>query len=81
MSDYVDLPVKDRMKTFLFNEEMADVHFLVGSDGVKERIPAYKMLLATASEVFHGQLYGRFEVPNPVKVVDTTPETFKTMLG
>lgn len=36
MSNYVDLPVKDRMKTVLFSEHMADVHFLVGLEGTSK---------------------------------------------
>lgn len=37
MSAYVDNPLKDRMKAFLLNEDMADVHFLVGFDDAKVR--------------------------------------------
>lgn len=46
----------------------------------QERIPAYRVLLATASEVFHGMLYGPFDVPETIDVDDTTPEAFKAML-
>lgn len=30
MPNYVDLPLKDRLKPFLLDEDMADIHFLVG---------------------------------------------------
>ncbi|KAH7706471.1 BTB/POZ domain-containing protein 3-like protein [Aphelenchoides avenae] len=80
MADYVDLPVKDRMKAFVLSEDMADVHFSVGLDGFKERLPAHKFILSTASEVFHGMLYRRFDVPESIEVDDTSPETFKLML-
>lgn len=32
MSNYDDLPLKERMKPFLLNEDMADIHFVVGVD-------------------------------------------------
>ncbi|KAH7710549.1 BTB/POZ domain-containing protein 2-like protein [Aphelenchoides avenae] len=80
MSTYLDTPLKDRIKTFLLNEDMADVHFLVGFDDVKERLPAHKFILSTVSEVFHRQLNGHFEVPETIDVDDTTPEIFKIVL-
>ncbi|KAH7706472.1 BTB/POZ domain-containing protein 3-like protein [Aphelenchoides avenae] len=60
---------------------MADVYFLVGLDDVTERFPAHKFVLSTASEVFHGQLHGHYEVPETILVYDTTPEIFKIVLG
>ncbi|KAH7706476.1 Btbd6 protein [Aphelenchoides avenae] len=81
MSTYLDNTLKDRMTSFLLNEDMADVHFLVGFDDVKERLPAHKFILSTASVVFHGQLNGHFKVPETIDVDDTTPEFFKIVLG
>lgn len=37
MRTYTDSPWKNRMKTFLLSEDMADVHFLVGTDDVTVR--------------------------------------------
>jgi hypothetical protein len=48
---------------------------------LQERIPGHKLLLATASDTFDGQLYGHFDVPETIEVNDTTPEAFKTVLG
>ncbi|KAH7660461.1 BTB/POZ domain-containing protein 6-A, partial [Aphelenchoides avenae] len=81
MSNYADRPVNDRMKAFFLSEDMADIYFKVGIDDAKERIPAYKVLLATASEVFHGMLYGHFDVPETIDVDDATPEAFKVVLS
>lgn len=47
---------------------------------LQEQIPGHKLLLATASEVFCGMLYGHFEVPETIDVDDTTPDAFKAML-
>lgn len=46
----------------------------------QERIPAHKFVLATASEKFNGELYGRIGVAETIEVADTTPEAFKIML-
>ncbi|KAH7689618.1 Btbd6 protein, partial [Aphelenchoides avenae] len=46
-----------------------------------ERLPAHKFVLSSASEVFCGQLNGRYEVPETILVDDTTPEVFKIVLG
>lgn len=37
MNAYVEIPLKDRIKAFLLNEDLADVHFLVGLDDIKVR--------------------------------------------
>lgn len=47
----------------------------------QERIPGHSLLLATASEMFHEQLYGPFDVPENIVVDDTTPDAFKAVLG
>ncbi|KAH7710548.1 BTB/POZ domain-containing protein 6-A [Aphelenchoides avenae] len=60
---------------------MADVHFLVGTDDVTERLPAHKFILSTSSEVFHGQLNGNYEAQETIDVEDTTPDIFKLVLG
>lgn len=52
MSDFVDLPVKDRMKTFLFNEDMADVNFLVGTEDVQV---SSRVVTPTMSTYYHNR--------------------------
>ncbi|KAL3076944.1 hypothetical protein niasHT_040171 [Heterodera trifolii] len=69
-------------------EEAADVHFLVGEGDGKETVPAHKVILKHASDVFEAMF--RFDSQNanaqnasancPVVVPDVEAEAFKVML-
>lgn len=58
----------------------ADVHFLFESNGSSERVPAHKMLLASASEVFDAMFYGSLKEQDDIKIVDASAEAFKQFL-
>ncbi|KAL3114746.1 hypothetical protein niasHT_014560 [Heterodera trifolii] len=78
----------DRMKLLLSEGENADVHFLVGKGKDKELLPAHKLILNSASDVFEAMF--RFDSQNqkgeiapsnkPVEVTDVGVDAFKTML-
>uniref|UniRef100_A0A914I1D7 BTB domain-containing protein n=1 Tax=Globodera rostochiensis TaxID=31243 RepID=A0A914I1D7_GLORO len=82
----------DRMKHLLSAGNGADVHFLVGDGDEKERLPAHKLIMGTASDVFEAMF--RFDAQNakaaagtvpseeikPVEVPDVEVGAFKAML-
>ncbi|KAL3099360.1 hypothetical protein niasHT_026781 [Heterodera trifolii] len=79
----------ERMKHLLSTGEHADVYFLVGDGDGKELVPAHKLILRSASEVFEAMF--RFDAKNekakfasancPVEVPDVEAAAFKVMLS
>ena len=61
------------------DEAYSDITLVVGSE-CKTRIPAHKLVLATASEVFHAMFYGSFTTANEVEIVDLEPEVLTAVL-
>ncbi|XP_055317517.1 BTB/POZ domain-containing protein 6-like [Sitodiplosis mosellana] len=59
---------------------MADFHFDVEFNDQYERIPAHKVLLATASDVFRTMLNGSWLEKDEAKIVDASPSAFKEFL-
>ncbi|KAL3087585.1 hypothetical protein niasHS_009793 [Heterodera schachtii] len=87
-----DISLTERMKHLLNTGNDADVHFLVGNDDKKELLPAHKLILKTASNVFEAMF--RFDTENlkasgkdppseikPVEVPDVEVGAFKLMLN
>ncbi|KAL3082127.1 hypothetical protein niasHT_037017 [Heterodera trifolii] len=73
--------VMDRMYNLLSTGIHADVYFLVGEAGKKELLPAHKLILSSASDVFEAMF--RFDAGNekPTNVIDVEVGAFKTMLS
>ncbi|KAL3109124.1 hypothetical protein niasHT_012686 [Heterodera trifolii] len=73
--------VMDRMFNLLSTGIHADVYFLVGEAGKKELLPAHKLILSSASDVFEAMF--RFDAGNekPTNVIDVEVGAFKTMLS
>ncbi|KAL3117309.1 hypothetical protein niasHT_002871 [Heterodera trifolii] len=81
----------DRIKLMLSTGEYADVHFLVGDGDEKELVPAHKLILEKASDVFEAMF--RFDAKNAmvenasanccpvVEVPDVEASAFKVMLS
>ncbi|KAL3083668.1 hypothetical protein niasHT_036796 [Heterodera trifolii] len=80
----------DWMKLLLSTGEYADVHFLVGDGDEKELVPAHKLILKNASDVFEAMF--RFDSKNAnsendsancpvVEVSDVEATAFKVMLS
>ncbi|KAL3116861.1 hypothetical protein niasHT_003385 [Heterodera trifolii] len=79
----------DWMKLLLSTGEYADVHFLVGDGDEKELVPAHKLILKNASDVFEAMF--RFDLQNakadnasdncPVEIPDVEASAFKVMLS
>ncbi|KAL3116870.1 hypothetical protein niasHT_003394 [Heterodera trifolii] len=80
----------DWMKLLLSTGEYADVHFLVGDGDEKELVPAHKLILKNASDVFEAMF--RFDSKNAnsendsancpvVEVSDVEAAAFKVMLS
>ncbi|KAL3104916.1 hypothetical protein niasHT_028448 [Heterodera trifolii] len=79
----------ERMKHLLSSGEDADVHFLVGDGDKKELLPAHKLILKHASDVFEAMF--RFDSKEPktenasvqsaVEVPDVEPAAFRVMLS
>ncbi|KAL3100284.1 hypothetical protein niasHT_028645 [Heterodera trifolii] len=77
------------LKLMLSTGEYADVHFLVGDEDAKELVPAHKLVLVHASDVFEAMF--RFDAnkeqgenancPSAVEVPDVEAAAFKVMLS
>ncbi|KAL3087499.1 hypothetical protein niasHS_008315 [Heterodera schachtii] len=83
-------PLAERMKNLLSTgEEDADVYFLVGDGDEKELVPAHKIILKHASDVFEAMFCfdakkEKVEFASadcPVKMPDVDPAAFKVMLS
>ncbi|KAL3086488.1 hypothetical protein niasHT_033791 [Heterodera trifolii] len=77
-------------KLMLSTGEYADVHFLVGDGNEKELVPAHKLILSNASDVFAAMF--RFDSQNAnaenastncpvVEITDVEPSAFKVILS
>ncbi|KAL3091799.1 hypothetical protein niasHS_004515 [Heterodera schachtii] len=79
----------ERMKHLLSSGEDADVHFLVGDGDKKELLPAHKLILKHASNVFGAMFCFDSKEPKPenasancpVEVPDVEAAAFKVMLS
>lgn len=75
------LPVLQKL---LFSDFQSDVIFRVGTNG--EMIHAHKLILATASSVFHAQFNGAFaeaqqnNLEKPIVIEDIEPDIFRVIL-
>lgn len=68
-------------KKMYLNSEFADVHFMFETnDGEFDRIPAHKLLLCAASDVFQTMFNGTWKEKNEVVIVDTPILVFKEFL-
>lgn len=56
----------------------ADVHFVCGAQ--RERVPAHKSILSSASDAFDSMLYGPLAEDGDIRLPDTAPEAFKDFL-
>lgn len=65
------------LEKLYLNENFADIHFVFDSG---ERIPAHKLLLATASDVFRAMFNGSYIEKTEAKIVDASADAFKEFL-
>ncbi|KAL3084383.1 hypothetical protein niasHT_033153 [Heterodera trifolii] len=76
----------DQMKYLLSTDEHSDVHFLVGDGDAKEVLPAHKLILKNASDVFEAMFRfdsqnGKSENVPAIVILDVEAEAFKVMLS
>ncbi|XP_055303107.1 uncharacterized protein LOC129568822 [Sitodiplosis mosellana] len=67
-------------KKLYLNSESADVHFVFESNDDIERVPAHKMLLMAASNVFVTMFNGSWKEMDKVKIGDVSASAFKEFL-
>lgn len=84
MSQYDEL-ISDVLSTIgknlYMNEETADFYFIFEvTKGKYLRIPAHKLLLIAASDVFRTMFNGTWKEKNEVQIVDALPSAFKEFL-
>ncbi|KAK7862632.1 hypothetical protein R5R35_001607 [Gryllus longicercus] len=73
--------VCERNAAMFNNELMSDIHFVVGSPGHTQTVPAHKYVLATGSSVFYAMFYGGLaENKAEIEVPDVEPSAFLTLL-
>ncbi|KAK7872239.1 hypothetical protein R5R35_012097 [Gryllus longicercus] len=73
--------VCERNAAMFNNEFMSDIHFVVGSPGHTQTVPAHKYVLATGSSVFFAMFYGGLaEDKAEIEVPDVEPPAFLTLL-
>ena len=73
--------VRERNAVMFNNENMADVHFLVGQTPHVRRIPAHKYVLATGSSVFYAMFHGGLaENKEDIEIPDVEPSAFLNLL-
>jgi BTB/POZ domain-containing protein 3/6 len=74
--------VRERNAAMCNNELMADIHFIVSSNGGESvKYPAHKYVLAVGSSVFFAMFYGSLaETSAEIVVPDVEPEAFLKML-
>ncbi|CAB0001357.1 unnamed protein product [Nesidiocoris tenuis] len=67
---------------YLFNNEiLSDVHFLVGREPARQRIPAHKLVLTAGSAVFDAMFNGTLATTAPeIEVPDVEPAAFLALL-
>lgn len=68
-------------KKLYLKDEKADVHFIFHSDDDQPiRIPAHKLILTEASDVFLAMFNGSWKESSEVKIVDATADAFEAFL-
>lgn len=67
-------------KNLYLSEKFADVHFTFNVDGECEKIPAHKMILASASDVFDLMLDGRWKEQTEIEIRNVPVTVFKEFL-
>ena len=73
--------MKERNAVMFNNELQADVHFIVGSGSIKQRIPAHKYILFTGSSVFYAMLCGGLtDDEKEISIPDVEPVAFLNLL-
>lgn len=73
--------LRERNAMMYNNEQMADVHFIVGSPGSTQRLPAHKYILAVGSSVFYAMFYGELaENKSDIHIPDVEPAAFLILL-
>ncbi|XP_075968265.1 BTB/POZ domain-containing protein 6-B-like isoform X1 [Anarhichas minor] len=73
--------LRERNALMFNNEQMADVHFLVGPPGDTQRVPAHKYVLAVGSSVFGAMFYGDLaEGQSEIHIPDVEPAAFLILL-
>ncbi|XP_055306482.1 uncharacterized protein LOC129570785 [Sitodiplosis mosellana] len=79
-NDQSDVIIKIGENSYL-SEEMADFHFKFEiADGQYERVPAHKIFLITASDVFRTMFNGTWDENDEVEIVDASVVEFKEFL-
>ncbi|XP_055326055.1 BTB/POZ domain-containing protein 3-like [Sitodiplosis mosellana] len=79
-SDYATQLLSAIGEKLYLNSELADVHFVSESNDDIERVPAHKMLLMAASDVFSKMFNGSWKEKDEVKIVDMSAAAFKEFL-
>ncbi|KAM9355417.1 BTB/POZ domain-containing protein 6-B-like isoform 1-T2 [Pholidichthys leucotaenia] len=73
--------LRERNAVMFNNEQMADVHFIVGTPGETQTIPAHKYVLAVGSSVFGAMFYGDLaEGQSVIQIPDVEPAAFLILL-
>lgn len=75
--------IKSISKMYL-KSDLADVHFEFPNDSLftflSEKVPAHKVILASASPVFEAMFFGPLKEANVVKIIDSNASAFKEFL-
>ncbi|XP_055299417.1 BTB/POZ domain-containing protein 3-like [Sitodiplosis mosellana] len=80
-SDYPSRVFSEVGEKLYLKADMADVHFVFNSDDESiERIPAHKLILMAASDVFRTMFNGTWKEQKEVKIVDVSADAFKEFL-
>lgn len=83
------MPLREKASDSLYlKDRMSDVNFLfyekntenVDSKKLIEKVPAHKLILASASPVFEAEFYGLIKENGDIDIVDSSPEAFKEFL-
>ncbi|XP_072218184.1 BTB/POZ domain-containing protein 6-B-like [Leuresthes tenuis] len=73
--------LRERNALMFNNEQMADVHFIVGPPGETHTVPAHKYVLAVGSSVFGAMFYGDLaEGQSVIHIPDVEPVAFLILL-
>ncbi|XP_046364322.2 BTB/POZ domain-containing protein 6-B-like [Haliotis rufescens] len=73
--------VRERNAVMFNNPLMADIHFVVGTEPVVEKIPAHKYVLATGSSVFFAMFFGGLaDKTEEIIIPDVEPVAFRNLL-
>ncbi|XP_065225122.1 BTB/POZ domain-containing protein 2-like [Planococcus citri] len=73
--------IKERIEFMFNNETLADVHFVVGKDAKKQKIPAHKFVLSVGSKVFDAMFNGNLAMKSDeIEIPDVEPAAFFALL-